>query len=211
MKKAVLFCSVLALTMVFFTVGGFGSEDNDEDIQENANITGENEETETEPEYISVNIKVICDGRELEFDTEPEIADGVAYVPIRSVLEAFTRNSVDYKTGRNGRILTAHTDEGQFSLDIDKGNYMLLDKYSNYNKIGVLNNKPYVKDGRTMLPVREVIEILNGNIEYEGGEGLISIHSQLYDSYIDYEGLPYPIVLLNTGYNLEISSALTSD
>ncbi|MCD8090383.1 MAG: copper amine oxidase N-terminal domain-containing protein, partial [Clostridiales bacterium] len=156
-------------------------------------------------------IKVVCDGTEIEFDVEPDIKDGVTYVPIRPVLEAFTRDEVDYKTGRSGRILTAYTDEGKFSLDVDKGNYMFLDYYSNYNKIGVLNHKPYIKDSRTMLPVREIIEILNGNVEYDGEEGLISIHSRLYESFIDYEGLPYPIVLMNTGYNVEISSALTSD
>ncbi|MCD7778683.1 MAG: copper amine oxidase N-terminal domain-containing protein [Clostridiales bacterium] len=209
MKKAVLFCGVLAIAMGLFTIGVFCSEDIYEDIQENTDVSETDEETEFE--YINSSVKVICDGRELAFDTEPDITDGVAYVPIRSVLEAFTRKDVDYKTGRNGRILTAYTDEGRFSLDIDKGNYMFLDKYSNYNKIGVLTNKPYVKNGRTMLPVREIIEILNGNIEYDGEEGLISIHSELYDSYIDYEGLPYPIVLLNTNYNTEISSALTSD
>ncbi|MCD8214214.1 MAG: copper amine oxidase N-terminal domain-containing protein [Clostridiales bacterium] len=183
MKKAVFLCGVLFFAMGLFTAVSFGAED----------------------------IKVICDGRELIFDAEPDITDGVAYVPIRPVLEAFTRDEVDYKSGRSGRILTAYTDEGKFSLDVDKGNYMYLDKYSNYNKIGILNHKPYIKNGRTMLPVREIIEILDGIVEYDGEDGLISIHSQLYESFTDLEGLPYPIVLLNTGYNVEISSALTSD
>ncbi len=183
MKKAALFCGVLMIMMGIFSFSCSGAED----------------------------IRVVCDGQDLEFDVEPDIAEGVTYVAIRPVLEAFTREEIDYKTGRSGRILTAYTDEGKFSLDVDKGNYMFLDYYSNYNKIGVLSNKPYIKNGRTMLPVREIIEILNGNVEYDGEEGLISIHSRLYESYIDLEGLPYPIVLLNTGYDTEISSALTSD
>ncbi|MCC8014304.1 MAG: copper amine oxidase N-terminal domain-containing protein [Eubacterium sp.] len=155
-------------------------------------------------------VRVITDGKELEFDVEPDIINGVTYVAIRPVLEAFTRNEVNYKTGANGRILTAYADDGSLSVDVDRGNYLYTDYWGDYSKVGVLEHLPYIKQGRTMLPVREIIELMGGTVVYDGEKGLISINSELYEEYSDLEGVPYPIVLREVEYDAELASALTS-
>lgn len=155
-------------------------------------------------------IRVIADGTELTFDVEPDIIDGVTYVAIRPVLEAFTRQDVDYKTGRNGRILTAYTYGGSLSVDVDKGNYLYTERYGDYSKVGVLEHLPYIKEGRTMLPVREIVELMGGTVYYDGENGVISINSELYDEYSYLEDIPYPIVLREVDYDVELASALTS-
>lgn len=183
MKKAICFLALAALLTGSFSTGAFCSDE---------------------------GIRVITDGKELEFDVEPDIINGVAYVAIRPVLEAFTRNEVNYKTGANGRILTAYADGGSLSVDVDKGNYLYTEYYGDYSRVGVLEHLPYIKQGRTMLPVREIIELMGGTVVYDGEEGLISINSELYEEYSDLEGIPYPIVLREVDYDAELAAALTS-
>lgn len=153
--------------------------------------------------------KVTVDGTDIDFDIEPDIVNGTTFVPIRSVIEAYTDEDVGYISGNSGRIMTAYTYDGRFSLDVDKGNYLFVPYFDENAEIGILENKPYIKDGRTMLPVREIIELLGGTVDYDNETKTISLLSEQYQMYSYDEGLPYPVVLRDTDYNIKLASKLT--
>ncbi len=187
MKKYLSF-SAAALMLVFtFSFNALGEESCEANAESDIN-TDDSLTEENAPAII------VADGAELNFETEPDIIDGTTYVPIRPVLEAYTNMDIDYKTGSSGRILTAYTYNGDFYLDVDNGNY-LYDRYDEPDIVSILTLKPYIKDSCTMLPVREILTILGAEVEYDADTKTISFHSEDYNKFKEYIGLPYPIVL----------------
>ncbi|MCD8239673.1 MAG: copper amine oxidase N-terminal domain-containing protein [Clostridiales bacterium] len=159
---------------------------------------------------------VYVDYEELEFPVEGEIIDGEAYFPIRTVLEEYLNRDIYFKDTSNGKLLIAQTLDGRFILNLTNGAYAYI--ISNYsygvislydntgeNKMGVLSFKPFNKDGYTMLPVREVLEILDGEVNYDEELGQISVVSDTYRENIEYAGEPFPLVM--TFSDLDIYNA----
>ncbi|MCD8090384.1 MAG: copper amine oxidase N-terminal domain-containing protein [Clostridiales bacterium] len=149
--------------------------------------------------------EVYVDCEEIEFPVEPEIKDGEVYVPIRTVLEAYLNRDISFKSTAQGKILIVETPDGRFSLNIDNGAYSyvidnqaygVVSLYDNTgeDKMGILSSLPYIKDGYTMVPVKEIIEILDGTVYYD--ENRISIISDVYTQNVEYAGEPFPVVFV---------------
>ncbi|MCD7854653.1 MAG: copper amine oxidase N-terminal domain-containing protein [Clostridiales bacterium] len=159
---------------------------------------------------------VYVDYEELEFPVEGEIIDGEVYFPIRTVLEEYLNRDIYFKDTSNGKLLIAQTLDGRFILNLTNGAYAYI--ISNYSygvislydntgedKMGVLSCKPFIKDGYTMLPVREVLEILDAEVNYDEQLGQISVVSDTYRENIEYAGEPFPLVM--TFSDLDIYNA----
>lgn len=149
---------------------------------------------------------VYVDCEEVEFPIEGEIVDGEVYVPIRSVLEKYLNREIYFVDTSKGKLLIAETYDGRFMLNLNNGAYAYI--ISNYSygvvslydntgedKMGVLEHKPYIKDGYTMLPVKEVLEILDGEVNYDEEFGQISVVSDTYRENVKYVGEPFPLVM----------------
>lgn len=149
---------------------------------------------------------VYVDCEEVEFPIEGEIVDGEVYVPIRSVLEKYLNREIYFVDTSKGKLLIAETYDGRFMLNLNNGAYAYI--ISNYSygvvslydntgedKMGVLEHKPYIKDGYTMLPVKEVLEILDGEVNYDEEFGQISVVSDVYRENVKFAGEPFPLVM----------------
>ncbi|MCC8014303.1 MAG: copper amine oxidase N-terminal domain-containing protein, partial [Eubacterium sp.] len=149
---------------------------------------------------------VYVDYEELEFPVEGEIIEGEAYFPIRTVLEKYLSREIYFKDTSGGKLLIAQTLDGRFILNLTNGAYAYV--ISNYSygvislydntgedKMGVLSCKPFNKDGYTMLPVREILEILDAEVNYDEQLGQISVVSDTYRENIEYAGEPFPLVM----------------
>lgn len=165
--------------------------------------------------------KVFVDNRELSFPTEPENRDGEIYVPIRTVLEAFLNRRIDFQNTDEGKFLRLTTSDGIFSLNINNGVYAYEIENAYYgsvslfddsgdDKMGILEHKPYIKNGYTMLPVGEIIEILDGKVNCDTELGEISIVSALYTDYTQFVGEPLPVVFAVSDLDI-YSSAKIAD
>jgi len=104
-------------------------------------------------------IQVRLNGEIVLFDTYPEINNGRTMVPLRAIFEALdatvdwngeTRTVVSYK---GGKIVS-------FAID---SNIMYV------NGVPVeLDSPAYIKDGRTLVPVRAVSEAFDINVDWNG-------------------------------------------
>ncbi len=191
MKKSVCFCLCLALTAGFCTEA-----------------------------YCFEEVPAVyVDYEEMEFPVEPEIIDGEVYVPIRTVLEAYLNREVNFKTTSSGKILILETPDGRFSLNIDNGAYSyVIDNYAygvislfdntGEDKMGILSSTPFIKEGCTMAPVKEIIEILDGTVYYDEDYNQISIISDVYTQNVEYAGEPFPIVFVFSDMDIYQSEKL---
>ncbi|MCD7778684.1 MAG: copper amine oxidase N-terminal domain-containing protein, partial [Clostridiales bacterium] len=121
--------------------------------------------------------EVYVDYEKIDFPVEPEIIDGEVYVPLRNVLEAYLNRELSFKSTSSGKLLILETPDGRFSLNIDNGAYSYVIDNASYgvvslfddtgeDKMGILSQTPFIKEGYTMAPVKELIEILAGTVYY---------------------------------------------
>jgi hypothetical protein len=112
---------------------------------------------------------VNVDNKAIDFGSdESVIEDGTTYVPIRAVFENFGEGTtVDWDAetkavtiNYNGEELVLYTSTGDVSY---KGNTT------------VLSNTPIIQNGRTLLPLRELCEMLGGKVEWDGETKTVNV------------------------------------
>ncbi|MCD7904708.1 MAG: copper amine oxidase N-terminal domain-containing protein [Clostridiales bacterium] len=166
--------------------------------------------------------EVYVDNKKIEFEVEPEIIEGEVYVPLRPVLEAYLNREVSFRDSSSGKILILETADGRFSLNIDNGAYSyVIDNYSygvislfddtGEDKMGILNHTPFIKEGFTMAPLKEIIEILDGSAYYDEEFNQISIVSETYTQNVEFAGEPFPVVFVFSDMDIYQSEKLADN
>ncbi len=107
------------------------------------------------------------DGEKKEMDTAPEVKDGSTMLPVRAIAEtAGAEVSWDQST----MTATITGSEGsEISCTIGSDTIQVNGQSAN------LNTAPYVKDGRTYMPVRAVSEALNMDVEWNQETKTVSL------------------------------------
>lgn len=114
------------------------------------------------------DISVSLDGKEIQFDTYPEIVNDRTFVPIRAVAESF---GAEVLWDEASKLITIRKGDVVNKLSI--GNTTV---YTN-DVSSVIEAAPYIKDDRTMVPLRYIAEAFNMEVEWNGEERKISISS----------------------------------
>ena len=109
---------------------------------------------------------VTVNGKATSIDAVPEIVNGRAFVPIRFVAETFGA-TVDWLAETQGITITL----GDSTIGLQIGNATAVINGS----IVSLESAPYIKNGRTMVPLRVISEAFRGNVGWDPALRTITI------------------------------------
>lgn len=117
------------------------------------------------PDYgataVTGEITVFVDGRQLFFDTDPYIDSSArTMVPFRGIAEALGA-TVDWSPGVGKVTITNDNDKIVFTIN---SSYVTVNGITR-----VIDTKPVIKTGRTMVPARYVAEFLGADVKWEPG------------------------------------------
>jgi len=103
-------------------------------------------------------IKVIVDGKKVTTDVKPEFRQATVFVPLRGVLEEFKAViTFDKKTG----TITAKRKKTTVVLVVDSTKAKI-------NGVATFMPIPaYIKDGRTLVPLRFISQALGCQVKWE--------------------------------------------
>ncbi len=146
---------------------------------------------------------VSVNGDNIDFGTsEPIIIDGTTYVPIRAVFEKFGNGTtVDWDNEEKAVTITYNGDKLVL--------YTLTGEVTYKGETTTLANIPVIKDGRTLLPLRELVEMLGGSLTWFADTKSIEVYENLGttsdDSSLlsDFKGMPLPQALYVLSENEE--------
>lgn len=113
-------------------------------------------------------IKVLLDGRELEFDVPPQLINNRTMVPMRKIFEAMGAN-VDW----NGDTQTVTATKGDITIIMQINNRVIQVNGENIT----LDVPPQLVDNRTLVPARAVAESLKANVDWDGDTQTVIITS----------------------------------
>lgn len=125
--------------------------------------------TETEvapPTSQPSGIKVILNGKQLEFDVEPMLINSRTMVPMRVIFEA-----LGAKVDWDGTTQTAIGETKKTTVKITIGKDYLLKN----DNIVVLDSPAVIISGRTLVPVRAIAESLDCKVEWYGETQVVEI------------------------------------
>lgn len=163
--KKVVSCILLMLMMLSLTVSVFGME----------------------------NITVILDGKELLFDVPPQIINGRTMVPFRKIFEELDME-VEYEEETLSKNVTAENKYTKIRLCVEG-----MEEFG-YNQERALNvgkkyfdkDVPYTEksynipidvlpiiiDGRTLVPIRIISEVMGCDVQWNGQTNTVTITSK---------------------------------
>jgi hypothetical protein len=139
---------------------------------------------------------VSVNGENIDFGTsEPIIIDGTTYVPIRAVFEKFGNGTtVDWDNDKKAVTITYKGDKLVL--------YTLTGEVTYKGETTTLANIPVIKDGRTLLPLRELVEMLGGSLTWFADTKSIEVYENLGTTskdastlLSDFKGMPLPQAL----------------
>ncbi|MDY3972296.1 MAG: carbohydrate-binding domain-containing protein [Clostridia bacterium] len=111
-------------------------------------------------------IKVTYDGNTIDFDVQPEIIDDRVMVPMRAIFEAF---GAMVKWDGDSQTITAKKKSKTISMTI--GNTDMTKNDETYS----FDTAPVIEDGRTLVPVRAVSDMLGLDVEWEDSDKTVTI------------------------------------
>ena len=124
-------------------------------------------EKDVTPTYSKpTGIKVILNGKQLEFDVEPMLINNRTMVPMRVIFEA-----LGAEVSWDGQIQTAIGETKKTTVKITIGKDYLLKN----DNIVVLDSPAVVISGRTLVPVRAIAESLDCKVEWYGETQVVEI------------------------------------
>ena len=109
-------------------------------------------------ETAAASIPVVLNGKELAFDTEPEIKNGSLFVPLRSIFEELGAE-VEWIAARQEAYLTSGSEE----ICLKVGSAVAIHN----TDVTLLTDAPYLKEGRTMIPLRYLGESLGYDVIWD--------------------------------------------
>lgn len=113
-------------------------------------------------------ITILIDGQIQSFDTAPEIIEGTTFVPMRGIFEAL---GADVKWNNARREAVAEKDGKEIILKINSKTVF------NDSQLDTLLQAPYIKNERTMMPLRYIGEALGYDVKWDGTTRTITIDS----------------------------------
>lgn len=118
---------------------------------------------------VSANdIKVLIDGKNIEFDVPPMIIENRTMVPLRKIFEEFGA-IVEYEPTE--RMITAIKDETEIVLFVDRN-----DMYVDQQEI-TLDVPAVIVESRTLVPVRAISEAFACDVKWQGETSSVVITS----------------------------------
>ena len=121
------------------------------------------------PDYPEDEIKVLVNGRRIEFDAPPYITNGSTMVPMRAVLEALGA-TVTWDELTASAAAVCNTVVTKFSV----GSTV----FSRNGKSGFLPEAAALVGGRTYIPLRAISESFGFSVEWDGDGRAIYIFSE---------------------------------
>ena len=120
-------------------------------------------------EYQNSKIKVLLDGEEVFFNTTPEFVDDTAMIPIRDYLNLSTGEKAIIEWNQERKSITVRYSGNTVEFSI--GN-----EVANINGSDIkLENKPYIKNSSTMIPIEFISSALDIDSGWNREEKLIAI------------------------------------
>ena len=101
--------------------------------------------------------KVILNGRKIDSEVPPTIVDNRIFIPVRNVVES-VGGQIEWIPNDNS--VTIHYNDSVITFGIEK-NMVLVNGVEIY-----IEQSPFIKDGRTMIPLRFIATQLNMNVEW---------------------------------------------
>ena len=123
-------------------------------------------------------ITVYINDLPLTFDAEPELISGTTFVPVRPIFEAL---NIDFQWSDIRREVTA--DNGTERIHFKIGSPTAIHN----SEITTLPCAPYLKNGRTMIPLRYLSEALGFHVEWDETQGRIDVKSTKLNQTADSE------------------------
>ncbi|UVI29405.1 stalk domain-containing protein [Paenibacillus spongiae] len=117
--------------------------------------------------------KIVIDGRELNLSAPPVQADGMTWVPFRSLFEG-----LGLRVGWDAKKQQITGTSADASVEIRLGS---LDARVN-GKAAKLGAAPFTRDGVTYVPLRFVSEAVNRDVQWDRISGVISIGARKTNS-----------------------------
>ena len=125
------------------------------------------------------DVTVIFDGETLKFEQKPIIVEGRVLVPLRDICEKLGAD-VEWESSTQSITIT----KDSTSLNVSIGSRMM---YINNNRYPLyLDAPPQIVNGRTVMPIRAVVEELGGEVQWDETERTVSI---IYDEIISVPGV----------------------
>ena len=140
-----------------------------DDKEQSYNEAFDERVTETEvapPPSQPTGIKVILNGKQLEFDVEPMLINSRTMVPMRVIFEA-----LGAKVDWDDTTQTAIGETKKTTVKITIGKDYLLKN----DNIVVLDSPAVIISGRTLVPVRAIAESLDCKVEWYGETQVVEI------------------------------------
>jgi hypothetical protein len=114
-------------------------------------------------------IRVFAKGKEINFDTQPIIANGYTLIPVRQIAEALGLPDNDVQWNTNG------------SVTINNGSNQMVIR--NNEQQAYFNGQAYatgapaqIVNGRMMVPLRAISQLFNKNIQWDSSSGTVTIN-----------------------------------
>jgi hypothetical protein len=117
--------------------------------------------------YIGSDIMTV-NGNAVQLEAAPEIKNGSTFLPLRAIAEAFGA-TVNYNVLDDGSIGVTVT-LGNKTIGLQTGNSSAV---VNGNVVSVV--PPYIKNGRTMVPVRVISEGFGAIVGWDGVNKVVTI------------------------------------
>ncbi|HPR94669.1 MAG TPA: stalk domain-containing protein [Syntrophomonadaceae bacterium] len=111
---------------------------------------------------------VVLNGQQLSFDVPPVIENGRTLVPLRAIFEA-----IGATVNWDDATQTVSASKGETSIQLKIGETSAI---KNGTKI-TLDVPAMVIEGRSMVPLRFVVEAFDGVVGFDSEKGIITIHS----------------------------------
>ena len=113
-------------------------------------------------------ITVEIDGAYLPTDVQPEIRDGRTFLPMRVVAESMDC-AVNWDQAKY--MVTITNDENKLEFIVGRSIY-----YVN-GQPKTASVAPYIKDGRTLLPIRDFAESFGAQVNWDGDTASVNIYT----------------------------------
>lgn len=110
------------------------------------------------------SIKVTINNKVITFDEKPFIQNGRTLVPMRKIFEEF---GCDVEWLEESQTIIATKNNQLFVLQIDKCKILCMDVSSSETVVYETDVPPAIHNGRTMIPVRAVSELLGCKVEWD--------------------------------------------
>ncbi|HEY9060573.1 MAG TPA: stalk domain-containing protein [Pseudobacteroides sp.] len=126
----------------------------------------------------SKGISVIVDGSLIQFDAQPFIdTAGRTMVPVRFVAEKLNA-TVNFEEKYNKQLILIS--KNKLTIQLTIGDEMLITRTEGIEKPAYtyMDTKPIIKDSRTFIPLRYVVETLGATINWNSNTSTITISSK---------------------------------